>query len=909
MRKHIKRLITVTMTLVMLLVLLPTMSTKSEATSDTKGDSIIEQISDIYTKCKKDNDNSKFNGYCGRYVNFQIIELGIGSSWSDSNGGNGKDQFGFWSKKKTSPGSFNITPYSSSNYTLKEALTAISNAYPDGAYNILVSYNHGDYGHVNFIHAILDGKVYFSESFAQWVGSTHYNEGEPIVCSISKFCDQYENALGYPFIGAIHFDGINVADNIIDDTASVTEGTYYIEAYCGKVVEVADSRTSNKANVQIWENVGIDCQKFTVTKSGNYYTLTNVNSGKVLDIADGSSKSGTNIWQYGANGTDAQKWQFEDAGGGYYYIRSALGTYMDVYDGGTANGTNVWAYKFNGTNAQMFKLISVSESVSSGEEDISADDIVSVAKSLVGQYPYVSCGESPEEGGFDCTGLVYYIYHTRLGMNMTLNQARSKSGLLALGTKITNKADLLPGDVLQMQYSTGPHVVIYIGNNQIVEAAKPGTYVRQQSFSNISSGFEYGIRFPQVKQSKTTSSQPYSLTIKYNANGGSITSNTYSATSSGMIQKGSSDVAAVWPYGYGHESGLYNASTFGLIREGYVFVGWSLSRDGTTTIYDQDDASIRAETIYPELRNGDATITLYAIWEKQYGIIGEFIESVSVNVNGSTVTVHWMSYPYATSYYVRISDNTHVVYESGALPGTINEYSFTNIANGQYSASVELYTSGVAGIAAGISDYFIVHTQGIHFTRTTAYKQGQYTDVPVGQWFTSSVADAFELGLMKGNSATTFNPYGDVTLAEAITMASRIHSIYYTGTENFNQNSSGAWYQTYLDYAYNNGIINSSYYNTDVNVRATRAQFAEILSNSLPDEALLAMNAVSDDAIPDVKMTDYYAQFVYRLYRAGILTGGDVNGTFSPLTYITRAEAATIISRMAESDNRIEFAL
>ena len=768
MRKHIKRLITVTMTLVMLLVLLPTMSTKSEATSDTKGDSIIEQISDIYTKCKKDNDNSKFNGYCGRYVNFQIIELGIGTSWSDSNGGNGKDQFGFWSKKKTSPGGFNITPYSSSNYTLKEALTAISNAYPDGAYNILVSYNHGDYGHVNFIHAILDGKVYFSESFAQWVGSTHYNEGEPIVCSISKFCDQYENALGYPFIGAIHFDGINVADNIVDDTASVTEGTYYIEAYCGKVVEVADSRTSNKANVQIWENVGIDCQKFNVTKSGNYYTLTNVNSGKVLDIADGSSKSGTNIWQYGANGTDAQNWQFEDAGGGYYYIRSALGTYMDVYDGGTANGTNVWAYRFNGTNAQKFRLVSVSGS---------------------------------------------------------------------------------------------------------------------------------------------TPSQPYSLTIKYNANGGSITSNTYSATSSGMIQKGSSDVAAVWPYGYGHESGLYNASTFGLIREGYVFVGWSLSRDGTTTIYDQDDASIRAETIYPELLNGDATVTLYAIWEKQYGIIGEFIESVSVNVNGSTVTVHWMSYPYATSYYVRISDNTHVVYESGALPGTINEYSFTNIANGQYSASVELYTSGVAGIAAGISDYFIVHTQGIHFTRTTAYKQGQYTDVPVGQWFTSSVADAFELGLMKGNSATTFNPYGDVTLAEAITMASRIHSIYYTGTENFNQNSSGAWYQTYLDYAYNNGIINSSYYNTDVNVRGTRAQFAEILSNSLPDEALQSINSVSDNAIPDVKMTDYYAQFVYRLYRAGILTGGDVNGTFSPLTYITRAEAATIISRMAESDNRIEFAL
>lgn len=550
---------------------------------------------------------------------------------------------------------------------------------------------------------------------------------------------------------------------------SIAEGTYYIEAYCGKVVEVADSKTGNKANVQIWDKSSRDlgCQKFNITKSGDYYTFTAVHSGKVIDIADGSSKSGTNIWQYTANGTDAQKWQFEDAGDGYYYIRSALGTYMDVYDNGTANGTNVWAYRFNGSNAQKFRLVNVSGSI-----------------------------------------------------------------------------------------------------------------------------------------------QPHTLTIKYNTNGGSISSNTYSAAPSGMVQKGGSDVTAAWPYGYGHENGLYNASTFGLTREGYSFVGWSLSKDGSTRIFGQDDATLKAETIYPQLESGDATVTLYAIWERKHGIVGEFVESVSAMVNGSTVTVHWMSFPNASSYYVRISDDNRVIYESGVITGTVNEYSFTNVANGQYVATVELIAPGVN--AAGLSEYFIVdsfHTQGIHFMRTTAYSQGQFTDVPASQWFTRSVADAFELGLMKGDSATTFNPYGDVTLAEAITMASRIHSIYYTGTENFNQGSGGAWYQTYLDYAYNNGIIDDSYYNTDVTVKATRAQFAEVLSNSLPDEALPAINVVADNAIPDVKMTDSFAQFVYRLYRAGILTGGDINGTFSPLTFITRAEAAAIVSRMVESDNRVEFVL
>ena len=52
-----------------------------------------------------------------------------------------------------------------------------------------------------------------------------------------------------------------------------------------------------------------------------------------------------------------------------------------------------------------------------------------------------------------------------------------------------------------------------------------------------------------------------------------------------------------------------------------------------------------------------------------------------------------------------------------------------------------------------------------------------------------------------------------------------------------------------------------------------------------------------------------YASAVYRLYRAGILAGSDANGTFSPLSYITRAEAAAVVSRMADSDNRIAFSL
>ena len=195
----------------------------------------------------------------------------------------------------------------------------------------------------------------------------------------------------------------------------------------------------------------------------------------------------------------------------------------------------------------------------------------------------------------------------------------------------------------------------------------------------------------------------------------------------------------------------------------------------------------------------------------------------------------------------------------------------------------------------------------VHFPKMTVYFQGQFSDVPANQWFTNNVANAFSFGLMKGNSATTFNPYGDVTVAEAIAMAARIHSIYTTGTENFTQGTP--WYQCYLDYAYQNKIISYAYYNCDVKHKATRAQFAEIFAAALPDEALSIKNSVSDNAVPDVKMKDSYSAPVYKLYRAGILAGGDAKGTFSPGTFITRAECATIVARMADSDNRVSFSL
>ena len=63
-----------------------------------------------------------------------------------------------------------------------------------------------------------------------------------------------------------------------------------------------------------------------------------------------------------------------------------------------------------------------------------------------------------------------------------------------------------------------------------------------------------------------------------------------------------------------YKDGLYNASDLGLEREGYTFLGWSLTPAGDKII--DQDLSLRPEEIVPTLKDGSRTVVLYAVWRK-----------------------------------------------------------------------------------------------------------------------------------------------------------------------------------------------------------------------------------------------------------------------------------------------------
>ena len=192
------------------------------------------------------------------------------------------------------------------------------------------------------------------------------------------------------------------------------------------------------------------------------------------------------------------------------------------------------------------------------------------------------------------------------------------------------------------------------------------------------------------------------------------------------------------------------------------------------------------------------------------------------------------------------------------------------------------------------------------FSRTRSYTPGQFTDVPADAWYAGTVKDCYELGLINGSSDTTYNPQGFFTLAQAATIASRMHEIH-NGGDGVIPAASGEWYQGAVDYCIANGIIAKDEYR-DYTKNATRAEMSKIMYNALPKSEWKAINKVQ--ALPDVdKNNTKNGSIIFALYEAGIFTGSDEYGKFQPGAAITRAEVSALVARMADSTQRKTLSL
>ena len=183
------------------------------------------------------------------------------------------------------------------------------------------------------------------------------------------------------------------------------------------------------------------------------------------------------------------------------------------------------------------------------------------------------------------------------------------------------------------------------------------------------------------------------------------------------------------------------------------------------------------------------------------------------------------------------------------------------------------------------------------FKTVKTYQDGMFSDVNSSAWYRDNISAAYELGLMKGTGQGAFGPGKNVTIAESITLAARLHSTYYADGASFETYDGGNWYDPYVNYARDKGLLSENY---DFSRPATREEFVHILAQALPGEALspiLTNKPSFDDAGSIVYQSD-----VDMLSRAGIITGS--GNCFLPKNPITRAEVAAVVTRMAKAELR-----
>ena len=186
------------------------------------------------------------------------------------------------------------------------------------------------------------------------------------------------------------------------------------------------------------------------------------------------------------------------------------------------------------------------------------------------------------------------------------------------------------------------------------------------------------------------------------------------------------------------------------------------------------------------------------------------------------------------------------------------------------------------------------------FEKSGTYTDGLFIDVAPEDWYCGNVALAFSLGLMVGNGDGSFNTDGNISIAECVSIAARIHAAY-TGADIPTAKGS-LWYEGAVRYALENGILTEAF--EDYSVPVSRRLFAQILSCALPPQVLEEVNRIEAGTIPDVAEDSA----VYLLYRAGVLRG-DEDGSFYPDTQIRRCEVAAIVTRMVVPALRVRFAL
>ena len=180
------------------------------------------------------------------------------------------------------------------------------------------------------------------------------------------------------------------------------------------------------------------------------------------------------------------------------------------------------------------------------------------------------------------------------------------------------------------------------------------------------------------------------------------------------------------------------------------------------------------------------------------------------------------------------------------------------------------------------------------FEKDAPISKHPFLDVPAGAYYEDAVVWAVGKGITSGTNATTFDPNGTCTRAQAVTFLWRAAGSPTPKTKlmPFPDVPVGSYYWNAVLWAIEQDITEgTSYLTFSPNDSCTRAQIVTFLWRSKGNPAVSG-NAPFTDVAPDA----YYAAAVTWAEKNGI-TGGIGNGLFGSNNTCTRAQIVTFLYR------------
>lgn len=195
-----KRILALVLCLIIAFTALPV---TARGATENEVQRICDQIRQVYKKVQYSTGIWNLHGYCGIMAGWELYHLGITTVPMTQNG---NEMYDLMKSTEYINENYHVDCYPASQYSIEEALNTITKCGTVDAYNIMLGFHWTNsaagrqWGHVNVIHAILDGKVYFSEGFKTPFQDT---PGQPMICTIAEFAEFYNKWTR--FEGLIHF--------------------------------------------------------------------------------------------------------------------------------------------------------------------------------------------------------------------------------------------------------------------------------------------------------------------------------------------------------------------------------------------------------------------------------------------------------------------------------------------------------------------------------------------------------------------------------------------------------------------------------------------------------------------------------------------------------------------------------